>query len=96
MTKHPCLHPGDIRRLRAVRVDKLESCARDCIIFSVQGHRPNFHEMAGSDLDGDQYWVYWGDELQFENIVPSLLYLPAEKKPDKQVTNERTSSGLCT
>ncbi|CAF1611862.1 unnamed protein product, partial [Adineta ricciae] len=47
VTKHPCLHPGDIRLLRA------------------------------------------GYELQLENIVPSLLYPPAEKKSDKQVTNER-------
>jgi RNA-dependent RNA polymerase len=88
VTKNPCLHPGDIRKLKAVSVPELESCMRDCIVFSVDGSRPNCNEMAGSDLDGDQYWVYWGDEFQIETVVEPLLYPPTKKTCVNRVTNE--------
>lgn len=88
MTKNPCLHPGDIRVLEAVWVEELASCVRDCIVFSTAGARPNFNEMAGSDLDGDQYWVYWGDELRVNQVEAPLQYPPAQKKEDVTVTNE--------
>jgi hypothetical protein len=84
----PCLHPGDIRKLKAVRAPKLEPYIRDCIVFSVQGYRPNCDEMAGSDLDGDQYWVYWGSEFEIENVDKPLLYPPAKKSVVDHVTNE--------
>jgi hypothetical protein len=61
---------------------------RDCIVFSIHGSRPNCNEMAGSDLDGDQYWVYWGDEFQIENVVEPLLYPPAKKTSVPRVTSE--------
>ncbi|CAF4811566.1 unnamed protein product, partial [Rotaria sp. Silwood2] len=54
VTKNPCLHPGDIRKIKVVYVPKLQSCIRDGIVFSTNGHRPSFNEMAGADLDGDQ------------------------------------------
>lgn len=84
----PCLHPGDVRKLKAVSATALEPYIRDCIVFSVQGYRPNCHEMAGSDLDGDQYWVYWGNELEIENVVEPLLYPSAKKSVVDRVTNE--------
>jgi len=33
------------------------------IMFSTKGARSITDEMAGSDLDGDQYWVSWNDEV---------------------------------
>ena len=44
--------------------------------------------MAGGDLDGDQYWVYWGDEFQIKNVVEPLLYPPTKKSFVNVVTNE--------
>ncbi|CAF4120129.1 unnamed protein product [Rotaria sp. Silwood2] len=88
VTKNPCLHPGDIRKLKAVGVPKLESCIRDCIVFSVDGDRPNFNEMAGADLDGDQYWVYWGNEFQIDVAVEPLFYPSTKKSCVRRVTNE--------
>jgi RNA-dependent RNA polymerase len=88
VTKNPCLHPGDIRKLKAVSVPELESCMRDCIVFSVDGSRPNCNEMAGSDLDGDQYWVYWGDEFKIDDEFDPLSYPPAKKSLVDRVTNE--------
>lgn len=88
VTKSPCLHPGDFRKLEAVDVFELRDSMRDCIVFSTQGKRPNFHECAGSDLDGDQYWVYWGDELKIDNVAQPLPYTPAQKVTVSAVTND--------
>ena len=88
VTKNPCLHPGDIRKLRAVFNPKLQDCIRDCIVFSIHGDRPNCNEIAGSDLDGDQYWVYWGEELRVDNIGQPLLYPSAPKSEVPRVNNE--------
>lgn len=52
VTRNPCPHPGDVRKLRAV--DRPELChLKDCIIFSIKGDRPAADQMSGGDLDGD-------------------------------------------
>jgi len=55
--------------LTAVRNSKLEECMRDVIVFPIVGKRPHPNEISGSDLDGDQYWVYWGDSFKIEQYV---------------------------
>ncbi|KAL9657637.1 hypothetical protein ABK040_012716 [Willaertia magna] len=54
--KNPCVHPGDIRILEAVRRDEL-LYIHNAIVFSTQGDRPDFHKISGSDLDGDENWA---------------------------------------
>jgi hypothetical protein len=88
VTKNPCLYPGDIRRLEAVDIPALRPFIRDCIVFPVLGSRPHSNEISGSDLDGDQYWVYWGTELTVKEIIPPLAYTPASKKTVPEVTPE--------
>jgi len=88
VTKNPCLYPGDIRRLEAVDIPALRPFIRDCIVFPVLGSRPHSNEISGSDLDGDQYWVYWGNELTVKEIIPPLAYTPASKKSVPEVTLE--------
>jgi RNA-dependent RNA polymerase len=88
VTKNPCLYPGDIRRLQAVDIPDLRPFIRDCIVFPVRGFRPHSNEISGSDLDGDQYWVYWGRELTVNQTIPPLAYTPASKKIVPEVTSE--------
>jgi RNA-dependent RNA polymerase len=56
VTRNPCVHPGDIRVLEAVNVPELHHLV-DVIVFPVKGLRPHPDEIAGGDLDGDQYFV---------------------------------------
>ncbi|XP_035212894.1 RNA-dependent RNA polymerase 1-like [Stegodyphus dumicola] len=76
VTKNPCMHPGDVRKLQAVDVPALHHI-KDCIVFPAKGKRPHPDEMAGSDLDGDEYIVIWLDDLVFPNDnVPPMEYTP--------------------
>jgi hypothetical protein len=62
VTKHPVMHPGDVRMLMAVNIPELQH-HRNMIMFSQHGRRPEPHKMAGSDLDGDQFAVTWDSRL---------------------------------
>lgn len=53
VARNPCLHPGDLRKLRAVAKQEL-SHLTDCIVFPTNGRRPAADMMSGGDLDGDQ------------------------------------------
>lgn len=50
VTKHPVMHPGDIRMLMAIDVPELRT-NRNMILFSRHGKRPAADTMSGSDLD---------------------------------------------
>lgn len=52
VTRNPCLHPGDMRKLMAIDRPQL-SHLKDCVVFSVKGNRPAADQMSGGDLDGD-------------------------------------------
>lgn len=66
--KSPGLHPGDVRKLRAVTLDGVvretvvSGVSRKratLLIFSVRGARAEADKIANSDLDGDEYLVRW-------------------------------------
>ncbi|CAB9503937.1 polymerase alpha-associated DNA helicase A [Seminavis robusta] len=73
VSKNPCYLLGDIRVLTAVssherpQLKELENDLVDTIVFPIVGDRPHSEEIAGSDLDGDQYFVCWD-----ESLVPPL------------------------
>lgn len=52
IARNPCLHPGDLRKLKAVDKPELSHLS-DCIVFSTRGPRPAADMMSGGDLDGD-------------------------------------------
>jgi hypothetical protein len=53
VTRNPCLHPGDLQKLRAVDVPEFSHLV-DCIVFTTKGKRPSADLMSGGDLDGDK------------------------------------------
>ncbi|EFC46423.1 RNA dependent RNA polymerase [Naegleria gruberi] len=66
LTKEPCLHRGDLRKIKAVYYPKLSHLC-DVIVFSSKGKRPVPNMISGSDLDGDQFFVCW-DDLIVDNV----------------------------
>ncbi|XP_054164765.1 uncharacterized protein LOC128962416 [Oppia nitens] len=78
VTKFPCLHPGDVRKFEAIDVPELHHI-KDCIVFPQKGSRPHPDEMAGSDLDGDEYAVIWQSNLIFENENNKPMIFPTTK-----------------
>ncbi|KAG5539159.1 hypothetical protein RHGRI_019648 [Rhododendron griersonianum] len=79
VAKNPCLHPGDIRVLRAVNVPALHHMV-DCVVFPQKGMRPHPNECSGSDLDGDLYFVCWDQDLIPPKQIPPMDYTPAPTK----------------
>ena len=85
--RNPCLHPGDIRKLKVRELPELLGVV-DCIVFSVNGKTPPPSMMSGGDLDGDQFFVSWDKEL-----IPSVLsepyhYPPAKEKPKHSISHD--------
>ncbi|XP_057445084.1 probable RNA-dependent RNA polymerase 1 [Lotus japonicus] len=80
VAKNPCLHPGDVRILRAVDLPSLHHMV-DCVVFPQKGRRPHPNECSGSDLDGDIYFVCWDPGL-----IPPHQENPMDHEPS-QVMN---------
>ncbi|CAI8605424.1 unnamed protein product [Vicia faba] len=77
VAKNPCLHPGDVRILRAIDVPSLHHMV-DCVVFPQKGRRPHPNECSGSDLDGDIYFVCWDPAL-----IPPHQENPMDHVPSK-------------
>ena len=60
--RNPSLHPGDIRRVKAVNAKPLHHLI-NVVVFSSEGDRPLPSMMSGGDLDGDIYFVIWDERL---------------------------------
>lgn len=60
--RNPSLHPGDLRVVRAVNVPALHHL-RDVIVFPSTGDRDIPSMCSGGDLDGDDYFVIWDEQL---------------------------------
>ncbi|KFD55929.1 hypothetical protein M514_03053 [Trichuris suis] len=88
VTKSPCIVPGDVRILNAVKTDLLMHL-RDVIVFSKIGLRPVMDQMAGSDLDGDEYLAFWDPGLMFtQNYEPLSFQKPEVPKFEGEITTE--------
>eukprot|EP01129_Flabellula_baltica_P002968 TRINITY_DN12837_c0_g1_i1.p1 TRINITY_DN12837_c0_g1~~TRINITY_DN12837_c0_g1_i1.p1 ORF type:complete len:1060 (+),score=194.76 TRINITY_DN12837_c0_g1_i1:118-3297(+) len=92
IVKNPCLHPGDIRRFKAVNIPEL-SHLKNVVVFPSKGKRPHPSECSGGDLDGDLYFVTWDQELIFnENYTPGDYIPPEPVRVQGRITQEHVTS----
>ena len=71
VVRNPCYHPGDIRVLKLIKNQPEYAYLSDCIVFPTKGRRPHADESAGGDLDGDEFFVSWD-----QNLIPSWRSAP--------------------
>lgn len=74
IARNPSLHPGDIRKVRAVNKQALHHM-KDILILPVTGYRDLANMCSGGDLDGDDFMVIWDKELlPTEDSHPPMHY----------------------
>lgn len=71
VVRNPCYYPGDIRVLKLVKDKPQYAHLNDCIVFPTKGPRPHADESSGGDLDGDEFFVSWDQEL-----IPRWRFAP--------------------
>ena len=62
LARNPSLHPGDMRVVRAVNNPKLHH-HKNVVVFPQTGDRDIPSMCSGGDLDGDDYFISWDEQL---------------------------------
>ncbi|EGT33463.1 hypothetical protein CAEBREN_18731 [Caenorhabditis brenneri] len=91
VTKFPSMCEGDVRMYEAVDIPELRHL-ENVIVFPQNGPRSMPDEMAGSDLDGDEYAVIWDPFLFFERNETAFAY--CNDKPEKKLNIDEMDEGM--
>ena len=92
VAKCPCLHPGDIRLLTFKKYREGDESTKkyevfnkyeNVVIFPSKGKRPHPDECSGSDLDGDNYFIFYDDDLIPKEAFEPMSYLFPKKGEEK-------------
>ncbi|RWA07389.1 hypothetical protein EKO27_g7728 [Xylaria grammica] len=76
--RNPSLHPGDLRVVEAVDVPELRHL-RDVVVFPAKGDRDIPSMCSGGDLDGDDFFVIWDQNLiPPERNHPPMIHEPIQ------------------
>ncbi|KAI0552280.1 RNA dependent RNA polymerase-domain-containing protein [Xylaria curta] len=78
--RNPSLHPGDLRVVEAVDVPALQHL-RDVVVFPANGDRDIPSMCSGGDLDGDDFFVIWDQNLippPEERNYPPMIHEPVQ------------------
>ena len=101
VTKNPCLHPGDIKILKAVKnevVYKNLSHMINVIVFSSledeNDKRPIQNQISGGDLDGDVYYVSWNKDIIDGIIKRNVAPQDDPKYPQNIKIEENNITGI--
>ncbi|KZV92820.1 RNA-directed RNA polymerase [Exidia glandulosa HHB12029] len=85
VVKNPCLHPGDVIKLRTVDHPKLRHLV-DCVVFASVGKRAAASMTSGGDLDGDDFFVCWDHDIVPKKITDSYAYPPGNERINGNIT----------
>lgn len=98
VTKNPCLHPGDIKILKAVNNEKVYtklSHMINVIVFSSledeNDKRPIQNQISGGDLDGDIYYVSWNKDI-IDGIIKRNVPPQEDPKYPSQMNNNTNNN----
>lgn len=91
VTKFPSMCEGDVRMYEAVDIPELRHL-ENVIVFPQCGPRSMPDEMAGSDLDGDEYAVIWDPFMFFERNETAFAY--CNDKPEKRLNIDEMDEGM--
>ncbi|RDI89809.1 hypothetical protein Vi05172_g400 [Venturia inaequalis] len=94
IARNPSLHPGDIRVVRAVDKPELHHL-RNAVVLPQTGDRDLGNMCSGGDLDGDDYWIIWDQDLipppeEWNHPAMDFTAIPPRRVGDKVTVKDMT------
>ncbi|QDS67978.1 hypothetical protein FKW77_009170 [Venturia effusa] len=94
LARNPSLHPGDIRVVRAVDKQELHHL-RNAVVLPQTGDRDLGNMCSGGDLDGDDYWIIWDQDLipppeEWNHPAMDFTAIPPHRVKDKVTVKQMT------